>query len=256
MGNIKERLLVLAKACPVVSQKYENLVCVAGITESGEWRRIYPVPWEIFWKKKGSQFKKRMWIEYELESDTPSDHRPESRKLIPSSIVPDGEMSITEVKRLLDERLTSIEDLTSKGHKNVSLGVIKPIIEDLKVEKSEYSSKTSEMGKQQRIEGGSAVRIDIPEKDFRYVFRCNPSCDKKHMIKCEDWELTECFRHCKEYMAAGKAGYATLDDVATKVRGKFLTWMTEKREPYFIVGTHFKFSTYVIVGIIYPEKTL
>lgn len=39
---MKERLLVLAKAAPEASKKYEELICVAGITEKGEWRRIYP----------------------------------------------------------------------------------------------------------------------------------------------------------------------------------------------------------------------
>lgn len=46
-----ESTLVLAKAYPVVSSKYEELVCVAGITSTGQWRRLYPIPWEVFWKQ-------------------------------------------------------------------------------------------------------------------------------------------------------------------------------------------------------------
>jgi len=76
-----ERLLVLAKAAPEVSSKYEHLICVAGITDKGEWRRIYPIPWKIFWSMSGQNFKKKSWIQYELESDKPSDFRPESRKI-------------------------------------------------------------------------------------------------------------------------------------------------------------------------------
>jgi len=63
-----ERLLVLAKTYPIVSQKYEHLVCIAGLAEDNEWR-IYPVPWQLFWKGSEQKFKKKIWIEYELVSD-------------------------------------------------------------------------------------------------------------------------------------------------------------------------------------------
>ena len=53
-----ERLLVLAKAIPEISSKYEHLVCVAGITDSGEWMRIYPIPWKVFWKNSRTNLKK------------------------------------------------------------------------------------------------------------------------------------------------------------------------------------------------------
>lgn len=59
---MKERLLVLAKAVPEISSKYEHLVCIAGITEAGKWRRIYPIPWKIFWKSSSRNFKKKYWI--------------------------------------------------------------------------------------------------------------------------------------------------------------------------------------------------
>ena len=55
---MRERLLILAKAAPETSKKYESLVCVAGITDSGEWRRVYPLPWKMFWESSGRNFKK------------------------------------------------------------------------------------------------------------------------------------------------------------------------------------------------------
>jgi hypothetical protein len=98
---MKERLLVLAKATPEISSKYEHFVCVAGITESGEWRRIYPIPWKIFGKSSYKNFKKKSWIEYELESEVPSDHRPESRKIKYDSIVPLGRAKYQDIEGLL-----------------------------------------------------------------------------------------------------------------------------------------------------------
>lgn len=49
-SDLKEKCLVLAKTYPAISQKYASLVCVGGIKEDGIFRRIYPVPWDTFWK--------------------------------------------------------------------------------------------------------------------------------------------------------------------------------------------------------------
>ena len=39
-----ERVLVTVKTYPCLSQKYDELVCTAGLREDGSWIRIYPVP--------------------------------------------------------------------------------------------------------------------------------------------------------------------------------------------------------------------
>ena len=99
---MKERLLVLAKAAPVVSSKYRYLVCVAGITETGEWRRIFPVPWEVFLGSGNIKFKKKQWIEYELRENKSPDGRPESRKIKPETITPLHEESFRNIKKMLE----------------------------------------------------------------------------------------------------------------------------------------------------------
>ena len=35
-----ERILITVKTYPVLSRKYAELVCTAGVTEAGEWRRV------------------------------------------------------------------------------------------------------------------------------------------------------------------------------------------------------------------------
>jgi len=118
---MKEKMLMLARACPVISKKYEHLVCIAGITEAGEWRRIYPVQWKTFWGKDAFKYKKKMWIEYELEDDKPSDHRSESRKVKPGTIKPLYEEKYSEIKKILDSKLTSIEKLNKINHKETQI---------------------------------------------------------------------------------------------------------------------------------------
>lgn len=250
---MKERLLVLAKASPIVSRSYEHLVCVAGITDKGEWRRVYPIPWKVFWKTKGSPFKKKSWIEYELAGEDPSDHRQESRKIIPETIRFIEDVPFSEIKANLDERVTSLEELTSINHKEVSLGVIKPRILDFMWGKASHYEEMLEKQKQQTLDKTSAVKIEIPEREFRYAFKCSESCDTEHNMLCEDWEVSELFRNCKANM--GKPGYENMEAVCQKVKEKMLDWMKTRKELYFVVGTHYLFGTYMIIGLVYPKQS-
>ena len=45
-----EQIVVLAKAYPTFSKKYGQVWCLAGMTEEGEWRRIYPIPMDTYLK--------------------------------------------------------------------------------------------------------------------------------------------------------------------------------------------------------------
>lgn len=250
MTPVTESALVLAKAYPVVSKKYEELVCVAGITSAGQWRRLYPIPWGVFWKNKDTKFKKKSWISYELKDVKPSDHRPESRKINYETIQPGREENWSTIKKMLDERITNLEALTDKSHTEVSLGIIKPRIIDFFQDEKRNYDKYLDKKAQMTLFGTSAVRIDIPDKIFGYEFYCSESCKKPHRMMCEDWEVGQLYRHCEEYRKKGKEEYSTEDEVFQKVKQKMMSF----KDMYFVVGTHFRFGTYVIVGIIYPKK--
>lgn len=245
---MKERLLVLAKAYPITSKKYEHLVCIAGITETGEWRRIYPVPWEVFWRGRDTKFKKKQWIEYELRSNKPSDARPESRKVKYKTIKPLKEEDFVNIKKMLDERLTTLEELQSKSHKEVSLGVVKPEIKDFVWQKSGSYERVLSMSGQMCLDGSSAVKIETPDKMFQYVFNCSSSCTKDHTIVCEDWELGELYRKMKNKYKDDK-------EAVSKVRWKFLNHMASLKHVYFIMGTHNVYGTWLVISVIYPKQS-
>lgn len=78
-----ERILVLAKTYPSPSAQYVETSCVAGITEHGFMRRIYPVPFRMI--EMGRQFKKWQWIQVRVEKAT-RDHRPESHRIYVDTI--------------------------------------------------------------------------------------------------------------------------------------------------------------------------
>lgn len=249
---MKERLLVLAKACPEISQKYESLVCVAGITDTGEWRRIYPIPWKVFWRASGTNFRKKSWIEYELESDKPSDHRPESRRVRFDTIKPCGDASFADIEKLLRPHLTTIEELEAKGPKIQSLGVVGPReIFDFAPTTNPHYEELVTKSAQTDLLGQKAIKLDIPAYKFRYIFKDDHD-GRKHELLCEDWEVGELYRRCELYRKAGK--YRDEDEVQRKVREKMLADIAKKNPVYFIVGSHFRFPTFMVIGVVYPKK--
>ena len=72
-------------------------------------------------------------------------------------------------------------------------------------------------------------------------------------MMCEDWELSELYRRCEQYRKAGN--YKDENEVFEKVKQRFFNDMIKKKEIYFIVGTHYRFNSFMIVGVIYPKNT-
>ena len=60
-----ERILILAKTYPSPSAQYVETSCVAGISQDGVMRRLYPVPFRMI--EEGQQFKKWQWIDVRIE---------------------------------------------------------------------------------------------------------------------------------------------------------------------------------------------
>ena len=71
----RTRLLVTVKTYPIISTKYIELVCTAGLKEDDSWVRIYPAPFRFINTK--NQYKKYQWISLHLDKN-PKDRRPES----------------------------------------------------------------------------------------------------------------------------------------------------------------------------------
>ena len=242
MGR-KEKLLVIAKAYPEYSKKYNDfLMCTAGLTEDGEWRRIYPIPIEEFFK---FSFKKREWIEYEIR-DERGDHRKESKKIYPASLRPTGEFEdIEAIRNLFRSDCTSLESLSAKYKLDkTSIGVIKPILIDFKLKKRNNSFKKEASFKSHSF---SAFNLDILHEYPQFIFYCSPSCNLQHQIMCEDIEAIElCRKLHRRYPR----------EIAFKlIKEKLFDWM-KSRDLYFVVGTHFIYATWIIISLIYPKKQL
>ncbi len=72
---MKLKVLITVKTYPSLSAKYDEVVCTAGVLESGEWVRLYPIPFRKL--DYDRWYKKYQWLEIEVERNI-SDFRPES----------------------------------------------------------------------------------------------------------------------------------------------------------------------------------
>jgi len=73
---VKENILVLVRATLELSKGHGHLVCVAGINEDNQWRRLYP--FKFSYKEKLIDFRKKDNIEVFL-TDPDNDKRKEKK---------------------------------------------------------------------------------------------------------------------------------------------------------------------------------
>lgn len=240
--STREKILVLVRATPEESAKYGHKVCVAGINESNEWRRLYPFKFE--YGKKPIDFGKRDLIEVEL-TPPDNDKRKESRKVANHKNL-HAPLDTPEILRSILPLVSSIERLSDE---KASLGVIKPSLNDIVVKVNDvkiYDEQTYFSMTENFLETREKVKMPI---EVRYGFKClgEQRC-RGHKMILIDWELNELARNILRKDKDPKV-------VEQKIKQKLYNFML-KRDLYFIVGTHFKYGTWMIIGLFYPEKGL
>ncbi len=92
----KKKVLITVMTYLIPSRSYIETVCTAGITEDGEWIRLYPIDYRYLDQAK--QFHKYQWIEIELgPKGNEKDKRLESRRPRVESIKLLGEPLTTKL---------------------------------------------------------------------------------------------------------------------------------------------------------------
>jgi len=263
----KESVIVLTKTYPELSTKYGPLVCVAGVNEYGEWRRLYPIPYEIWRDEKYSDIRFHKWdiIEVPLEKAT-HDPRKESmrvqnwKQIKVVDHIEEWGVRKHIIKKLLDPDL---ETIIESGK---SLGVIQPkkVLDFYAKPRNKLRDEAEKLVIQKMEEADSASPVTLLEylklKDpyllpdvhrtgvkieklpwIGYKFYCkNPKC-RGHDMMVIDWEAQELFRKYKTEIGP--------------VREKLFTWMIQERDLYFIVGNTWRFhKSFMIIGLFYPPK--
>ena len=257
MSYLRKNVLLTVKAYPEKSKHYGAVVCTAGITDGGEFVRLYPVPFANF--RGDKKVPKYSWINVECEKASEYLNRKESYKIRYSTLKVLNHVD-TGVDKQWKERnqiilpllSDSMEELERKSKiDNTSLGLVKPKeIVDLSInEKEGADSHEREIvkGIQMTLDGQARTDLEEINYNFRYRFLCNGEQCKGHNIMCEDWEMIESWRYWLKK-------YGNKENAINKFKEKFLNYMLT-RDIHFFVGTHSRFNTWLIIGLYYPPLT-
>jgi hypothetical protein len=266
----RKRVYITVKTYPTLSEKYDELVCTAGICEDGSWIRLYPLPFRKL--EKDQKYKKYQWVEVEVERNT-SDFRTESYKVSNRDTI-----QVSQPKNIKsvnwDERKRVIFK-SEKAYTNLSeiigLAKKKPLYKSLAIFKPTklldfYSEPTDRDWSKDKIEciQSKAKQLSLFQtldevvKEFSvvqklpYVFKYKFEDDngKESNFMIEDWEIGTLYFNCLRNSNGDES--RALEKVREKYWNDFI-----KKDLYFFLGTrksdhHIALNPFSIVGVFYP----
>ncbi len=267
------KLLITVTTYPLPSRSYDELVCTAGVTEQGDWIRIYPVPLQFLkGLRKDGKVKsyKYTWIELDLKKRT-DDFRPESRSPYDYSfkdIVIHGELGTennwAERKKYCTKKVYSnLSQLILDSQKplNISLATFKPtefIGFEIEEDEREWKKEWREQINQLQINFGEPEKnlqreliSKIPYK-FYYKFKDDQGAISRLMI--EDWEIGALYWNCLKSSDG--------DEIIAlqKVREQYEINFLKNKDLYLFLGSTKEWhmrrakNPFVIIGVFYPKK--
>ena len=262
-----ERILVTVKTYPCLSQKYDELVCTAGLREDGSWIRIYPVPFRKLEPYK--QYKKYDWIELDVVKNL-KDFRPESFRPVsldtPITVVGHLDTKNDWAARkdlVLRNVYTDFEKLLEDSRAtNMSLAVLKANITGFEVKEveREWDAKKLEAVKanQNQLELFEQKEVfEVVRKlpyEFSYKFATEDG--KPHTLMIEDWELGTLYWNCL------KSSNGDEKLACEKVKQMYYEHMVNDCDLYLILGTTKEFQQrkmpqpFIVIGTFYPPQKL
>ncbi len=257
----RKKILITVKTYPIPSAKYDELVCTAGVTEAGNFVRLYPINFREL--PFSQQYRKYQWIEVMVEKHKGRDVRKESYRPECDTIKRIGKPIPTKRgdwsergKYVMKHRAGSMEELYERQKLDrTSLGIFRPKkIHDLVVTPDSYDWKPAFRAalRQARLWEERRVTKEPPRKvpfKFHYVFECDDDrCKRNHRMMIEDWEVGALF-----WKLVDKG--ATHEEAIQKVKMKFLDEMCRaEKDAHFYVGTILTHpGSWVVIGVFWPK---
>lgn len=248
------KVLITVRTYPHPSQQYQETICTAGVTEDGDWVRLYPIDYR--YRPEHQKFRSWQWIEVALAPrGHRNDQRLESREPDLTTLRMLGERISTEnawferrriIDRMPHHTVSQLEALYDQNR--TSLGIVRPKrVLDLKVTPTdrEWPAKYQWLWKQGRLFGEQKPLAKLPFR-FQYVFECEDS-SKPHTAMNEEWELGVLF--LKERDRKGEAA------AAQSVRHKFLDEICgDDKDTRFFMGTRHPLNQWLVIGTFWPPK--
>jgi len=258
---LKKKILIAVKTYPTISTKYSELVCTAGLTENGDWIRLYPIPFRKLDFDK--QYKKYQWIIADIENNS-SDPRPESHKVLNWEKIELGDKIGTEngtwttrKELVLNNIYTNRDSLVADARdpsKLVSLAVFKPTkllgMTISKVDREWDPKKLAQFNQTDLFETGPFKIVSKLPYKFKYVFKDDEGNISRLMI--EDWEIGRLYWRMLEKYDGDE------DKACADVKKKYWDDFAKTKDLYLFLGTtqahHFTGTNpFLIIGTFHPK---
>lgn len=252
---ISKRILITVRTYPVPARSSIEASCTAGITRTGEWVRLFPVPYRLMDEER--RFRKWQWINARVLR-AQSDSRPESYKLDIDSIqigetvgTRNGWRSRLDLMAPLRKPSMCEIQREREASGAPTLGVFRPAqIRRLLIEPAEIPGWTPAqlaiLRQDTLFQKAPARTLEKIPFDFKYEFRCNEPACRGHTMMCTDWEMAQSYRGWQtRYRGSWESFF----------RRRYETEMIEKNDTHFFVGTiHQHPGSWIIIGLFYPPR--
>ena len=246
-----ERVVILVKAAPHASRRYQETVCCAGVTfqnetSIGEWRRLYPVRF----RHLSGEAKFSRWDIIQYRWRRPKDDpRRESRRLEEQSLTVTGKLSRDSHASFLDPLLrTSYVDAAQRGEtltlvrpRNLSFRWRRKSDAEIAGDKAAFATASAQ---------GSL--LDEPLKAFEpcphHLRMGFEDAAGPHGMTCGDWETSATFFKWRRKYGEAEA-LSRLKDVYEKTyaeKGVALAMGTVAKRP----------KQWLLLGIIRMDEVL
>ena len=240
----RTRVRILVKAFPQHSQKYEETVCCAGITDAGQLIRLYPITYRRL--SAENRFVRFDLIEALLTKST-SDPRPESFRVDHDSIrVIEHGKSLSDENKVMLWRSHVAASLDALKNENKtterSLGIIQPDAGSLKFfwRDAEAAEKEEARGMQASLFEQPLKPLDPPEFVFGYKYA---SGGTPHTHTIQDWEVQAAY-------IAYQRRYGTRDEALKMLEQEYGTRIPT-HHPHFIMGTmKLHPRNFILIGLL------
>jgi hypothetical protein len=214
-----ESTLVLVKAVPRPSKNYQETVCCAGITNSGEWRRLFPVRFRQL--TEGQQFKRWQWVSYTARLPR-GDLRRESRRIEENTLRTGTTMAAgSRLRTLLPLLRSSTTEAASRGE---SLALIEPRRLALKAKAKPAGAVEAErQAFRLAARQGSLLDQELPDFNPCPYAIAMPFEDQDgvaHSPQCGDWETSATFFRLRQQGWSDKDILRHLEAEFTEARAK------------------------------------
>lgn len=245
----KRRVCILVKAYPQPSQKYQETVCVAAVTEAHELVRLYPVRFRHL--PESNRFNRFDWIEVEITRAT-DDPRPESFRIKEDSL----RVVLREDTQKPDEKVrvwkpcvvASLEALKEDQQATQrSLGIVRPDPDSVRFKYepiaragAEDQETAQSVYTQQSLIEESLKALPGPEYVFRYQFT---SGGKEHSMQLHDWEVEATYHNYKDKYGSVEAALEKMTE--------FYQEKAPKMNLHLIMGNmHKRPFQFIAIGVL------